>query len=206
MAHAQQNGRYHHGDLVNALLESAEALLEQRGAAGLSLRAVARSAGVSHAAPYRHFRDRSALLRALARRGAERLRQAMTQASSRAAGNPEQQLVEAGVAYVQLAVRQPELFRLQFGVPHGDEAGGASGPVARVPLQAFEEITRNGIASGMFRQRDAGELALTAWSALHGLALLAVAGQLPAAAGQDPGALEELVRSVARNVMYGLSR
>jgi AcrR family transcriptional regulator len=190
--------QYHHGDLQNALLEAAEALLERDGPARLSLREVARAAGVSHAAPYRHYRDKAALLQALAQRGAERLQHAIERAAAQAVQNPEQQLVEAGVAYVQQAVRHPEMSRLMLG---GVEQGHAPAAFA-----ALVQIIREGVASGAFRQRDAQELALAAWTAMHGLALLAAAGQLPVLTGAGAQTLDDTVRAVARNVVYGIAQ
>ena len=80
---------YHHGDLRRSLIEAAEILLEARGAAGLSLRAVAKRAGVSHAAPYRHFHDKAALLDAIAQTGFERLSERVREAWERNPGDPE---------------------------------------------------------------------------------------------------------------------
>src|ERR1700674_5400381 len=96
---------YHHGDLPAALLRAAGKTLEKHGPAGLSLRAAARRAGVSHNAPYRHFPGREALLAALAAEGfamlAERLR-----------GQPGRAM---GEAYVRFALEHPQRFRLMFG-------------------------------------------------------------------------------------------
>ena len=106
---------YHHGDLRNALLEAAELLLVKRGVAALSLREVAKLAGVSHAAPYRHFKSKAALLRALAESGFERLHAVIRTAANSMPHDPEQQLAVAGVAYAHMAVRSPELLQLMFG-------------------------------------------------------------------------------------------
>jgi AcrR family transcriptional regulator len=195
--------QYHHGDLQNALLGAAETLLERDGQAGLSLREVARGAGVSHAAPYRHFRDKEALLQVLAQRGFERLRQAIEHAVEGARQNPEQQLVEAAVAYVREAVRHPEMSRLMFG---GVLPGAASEDIKATAFKALAQIIREGVAGGTFRQRDAQELALTAWTAMHGLAVLAIAGQLPASPDGIALPLDDTVRAVARNVVYGIAQ
>jgi AcrR family transcriptional regulator len=196
---------YHHGDLRNALLQAAEQLLVEQGVAGLSLRAVAKQAGVSHAAPYRHFRDKAALLRALAQSGFERLAAVMQTATDTVAYNPELKLVEAGVAYVRLAVDQPEISQLMFGgsvEPQNDEAYQQA---ARAAFEALVEIIREGVSTGVFRDRDLQELALVAWTAMHGMAMLMTAHLLDAGSmGQAD--LDEQVRSVARNVIYGISK
>ena len=125
---------YHHGDLRNALLEAGEQLLVERGAAALSLREVAKLAGVSHAAPYRHFRDKAALLQALAASGFERLQVDIKAAAARIAHDPELKLVEAGVAYVRLAVRNPALMQLMFaaGPELPEDRSSRSGSLAGV--------------------------------------------------------------------------
>jgi AcrR family transcriptional regulator len=202
MSNWKPPAQYHHGDLRNVLLEAAETLLERQGPAGLSLREVARSAGVSHAAPYRHFRDKAALLQALSRRGFERLRHAIEYASAGALQNPEQQLVEAGVAYVREAARHPEMSHLMFGGVQPGPAGAAS----QAAFDALAEIIRAGIARGAFRQRDAEELALAAWTSMHGLAMLAAGGQLPVSARDGTQTLDETVRALARNVIYGIAQ
>src|SRR5512142_1755884 len=93
---------YHHGDLRDALLDAAERALDQRGTPALALRAIARTAGVSHTAAYHHFADRQSLLRAVATRGFDQLRDALTRA---AAGAPagRRGFQEMGVAYVRFA-------------------------------------------------------------------------------------------------------
>src|SRR5688500_9283866 len=95
--------RYHHGDLRRALVDSALEILEEGGE--LSLRAVARRAGVSHTAPYHHFRDRRRLVAAVATEGLLALRDALAGAGS--PGEPLSRLLECGVAYVRFAVGNP---------------------------------------------------------------------------------------------------
>lgn len=196
---------YHHGDLVNALLSAAEGLLVQHGPGGLSLREVARVAGVSHTAPYRHFRDKAALLQALARRGFERLHAAVKDAGASVPHGPEQQLIAAGIAYVQLAVNHAEITQLMFGGttdPAADAAGDSAG---RDAFAALQTIIESGISAGVFRQREPSELALVAWTSMHGLAMLVTAGLLEYDT-DNPAALEQLVGSVASNVIYGIAR
>lgn len=192
---------YHHGDLGNALLAAAETLLHSHGPGGLSLREVARVAGVSHTAPYRHFSNKSALLAALAQRGLERLHAAMSAAAASVPHGPEQQLIAAGVAYVSFAVSQAEIMQLMFG-GHVEQAQVGTDKDAFAVLLA---IVESGITAGVFRARDAGELAQVAWSTMHGLAMLITANRLDVDVS-DPAALAERVSSVASNVIYGLSR
>src|ERR1700716_647506 len=99
---------YHHGDLRAALVRAAMELLEESGETALSLRAVARCAGVSPAAPYRHYADREALISAVATVGYRELAERLA-AAHPAPATPEQ-LASVAVAYVQVALEQPALF------------------------------------------------------------------------------------------------
>jgi AcrR family transcriptional regulator len=205
MTSAATGCRYHHGDLRNALLQAAEQVLVEKGAAGLSLREAAKAAGVSHAAPYRHFRDKAALMRAVAQAGFERLALAINAAADSKPHNPEQKLIEAGVAYVRLAMENPEITRLMFsGVidPQDDKTYQVAAAAA---YESLLGIIKEGMERGTFRQRVPQELALVAWTSMHGMAMLAAAGQLDIESG-DELALDELVRSVASNVIYGISK
>ena len=107
---------YHHGDLRRALLDAAAELLEQRGVEGLTLREVARRAGVSHAATYHHFVDRAALIAALVESGFRQLTLAMQTAAAAVGGGVPgstlDRLRAIGVAYVVFATQHPALFRL----------------------------------------------------------------------------------------------
>ena len=162
---------YHHGELRESLLQTAEALLEEDGPAGLSLRKVGRQLGVTPGAPYRHFEDKDALLAALATEGFRKLRATML-ANQEGAPNAEERLRRAGVGYLEFASTHPELFRLMFGwmpardVPELCEAGDAA-------FAAYEEVLEACEKEGVLARsvRDAG---LLAWSAVHGAAFLLI--------------------------------
>jgi AcrR family transcriptional regulator len=111
---------YHHGALRRALLDAALATLEEGGE--ISLRAVARRAGVSHAAPYHHFTDRKALVAALAREGLASLVQAL-ESAGRQVEDPRLELLEIGVAYVRFSTENRALFRLMFSAELADREG-----------------------------------------------------------------------------------
>src|SRR6476659_4036663 len=99
--------RYHHGDLRNALIQAGQAILAAEGAAGLDLRKVARAAGVSHAAPYRHFADKQALLAAIAEEGFYQLTEGMDAAIGQAPASAADQLEQLAHVYVQFAIDHP---------------------------------------------------------------------------------------------------
>lgn len=149
---------YHHGDLPAALLRAAGKTLEKRGIAALSLRQAARSAGVSHNAPYRHFPDREALLAALAAEGFAML-------GERLRGQPPRAI---GEAYVRFALEQPQRFRLMFGgmlpMAKYPELRSAADGAYRALVEAFKELPRPEVA------------AAAAWSLVHGLSHLLLDG------------------------------
>src|SRR6266540_4004482 len=111
----EQGKRYHHGDLRAALLEAAEAELAEKGVDGFTLRACARRAGVSHAAPAHHFADVTALLTEMAAVGFERLVASMRSRRDRAASEPRAQFIASGQGYIDFAVTNPQHFMLMFG-------------------------------------------------------------------------------------------
>src|SRR5277367_6509136 len=106
---------YHHGNLKKALLQAALELTAETGPRGFTLREAARRAGVSHNAPYRHFRDRDALLAAVATEGFDRLTHAMARGALKA--GPLNRLRRSGLAYVDFALRWPQHFAAMFDAP-----------------------------------------------------------------------------------------
>ena len=201
--HCSRTRPYHHGDLHSSLVEAAERLLEEKGAHALSLREVCQCAGVSHAAPYRHFRDKAALMEAVARAGFEQLGAMTRDARTRHPGDPENQLRDAGVAYVAWATQNPERTRLMFGglmtSEDIDEDLHASAEAA------YEEIYRiidDGRKGGIFGGRDTDSVVLSAWSAVHGLTMLILgSGRLTPEGPADVTALAEMV---GETILYGI--
>lgn len=158
---------YHHGDARNALLGAASDLLEKVGAAGLSLRQVAERAGLSRQAPYNHFENKEALLAELARQGFERL------AASLAAGadpKAKSALERAADAYIRHAQQAPALFRLMFSRELVDLARFPA--AARAGSNAFEKL--NEIVAAFTPPERVRDLALAAWSLVHGYATLCI--------------------------------
>jgi AcrR family transcriptional regulator len=163
---------YHHGDLRSALVSAAIELLEESGEAGLSLRAVARRAGVSPAAPYRHYADREALASAVAAVGYRELAERL--AAAHPSPSTPEQLARVAIAYVQFALERPALFRIMFGEPcdhDNDERVAATAAVSQY-VRAIVERT--------FPQGDTDALATAVWALVHGLAFLYLDGKLDA--------------------------
>jgi AcrR family transcriptional regulator len=181
---------YHHGNLRPALLAEALRVLEQGDVATLSLRELARRLGVSHAAPYRHFADKDALLAAIAQQGFELLGDGLEDAAALHPDDPQHQLTETGWAYVQFALRHPQHFGVMFG---RSTAFQASFPdllaASRRAFGVLLRVIENGQLAGRFVPGIAHELALAAWSQVHGLATLLRERQLPVDSESDSEAL-----------------
>ena len=158
---------YHHGDLRRALVEAGRRLLEAEGGADLSLRAVAREAGVSPAAPYHHFRDKSELLDALAFEGWDQLAEQMRAALAEAAPGRDR-LVTLGVAYVRFSRMNPAIYRVMFNCSQSHETL----PEKLRDEGAYRLVCDTLIESGIDPRDEIGlELAAVAiWCAAHGVA------------------------------------
>ncbi|MET8119212.1 TetR/AcrR family transcriptional regulator [Micromonospora sp. NPDC005189] len=179
---------YHHGDLRRALLVAALEAIEEVGPAALSLRDLARRAGVSHAAPAHHFGDKAGLLAALAAQGFDRLAQRLTEAGD--------DLLAAGVAYVDFAVTHRAYFEVMFR-PELYRADDADLIAARERAGA---ALRSGVAALPTGDTpaDVDRDALAAWSIAHGFATLWLAGVLPDRVGNEP---REAARAVLRRLV-----
>jgi AcrR family transcriptional regulator len=169
---------YHHGKLKRALIDAAVALVAEVGPQGFTLREVARRAGVSHNAPYRHFRDKDELLAAVARQGFERLIAAMRRSAARGSTAPER-LRLCGRGYVSFALRWPEHFSVMFDSPSNQEKYPN---YAAAGEEAFETLLRIIVEcqeTGVLSAGDPRQLALLSWSIVHGVAKLAISHHLP---------------------------
>jgi len=186
------------------LLAVATELVDREGLTQFSLRTVAKRAGVSHGAPYRHFSDRTALLEAVATQGFSHLTSCCALASRTHPGSPERQLREAGACYIRFAVRHPGVIHLMFGGGLDySVAGEALVRAAESAFAALHGLLAAGVEAGRYRDEDPLHLTYAAWSMAHGLSLLINGGPL-AAAREDPAALERLIGTVADSLMYGL--
>jgi AcrR family transcriptional regulator len=142
------------------LLDAARAILEEEGLGALSLRAVARRAGVSHAAPYRHFPSHEALLAELAIEGFVELKGSLNKACP-AGGPTEDRIAKIGAAYMRFVAQRPALVRLMFG--------------PQLPnRESFPELAAaaDGIADEIGATLQDPALGLAVWAAVHGLAVL----------------------------------
>ena len=169
---------YHHGNLREALLQAALRVIAELGPAAFTLREVARRAGVSHNAPYRHFRDKDALLAAVAAQGFRELTHAMRDAGERRS-KPLDRLKQSGLAYVAFAARRPEHFTVMFDAP---VIACKDPEYLQASQEAFNTLVnyiRNCQEEGQLPAGNTLERSLYAWSLVHGIAKLAVAGRFP---------------------------
>jgi AcrR family transcriptional regulator len=198
---------YHHGDLRRALLDEALALAAERGPAALTLREAARRAGVTEAAPYRHFASKEALVAALAEEGFAALLQRVRRALARAPGKASARLTALGVAYLRFALDRPAHFRVMFGrdlaTSHGFRGVGDLAQACFGEL--IGEVARAQRA-GEVAGRDPRPAALALWSALHGLASLQADGLLERQGLARGRGADALARGVVASLWTGLAR
>jgi AcrR family transcriptional regulator len=196
---------YHHGSLRQALLDSALEIIEESGPAALSLREAASRAGVSHAAPKRHFAKVADLYRAIAEDGYCALREHLVK---RGAGQPATASIQSlgilGVAYVEFATTNRGRFRAMFHPAVADRAGSdtlddAAGAAFDVLVDAIKRCQQ----AGEVRAGPPRELALGAWAIVHGLAILAIDRQLSNRSFRSDDPLV-LAREVTQQLYLGL--
>lgn len=169
---------YHHGDLRQTLLDTCCQHIAGQGLEGLSLRALAREAGVSATAPYRHFETRQALLSALATEGFTELTRALAGARLQWHEEPIRALYVAGTRYVRYAVANPVKYQLMFGDLIGEFSGHQ--PLVDAAWNCFAEMRQILVAGGRLQlwvDTDLEELAAQLWAMLHGIAGLVISYQ-----------------------------
>jgi AcrR family transcriptional regulator len=185
---------YHHGDLREALLSSAEALLAEEGLSGLTLRACARRAGVSHAAPKHHFNDVADLLSEVSARGFDRLTEALKAAREQAGSDPVERFVVVARTYVLFARQYQAQFRLMF---RWDALTTEHNALLNAAQRTFAEMTNSitvqrgeaDVSPETLQQRihDRGlqNDVLIGWSHIHGYAQLFLEGQFSGFAAEE---------------------
>ena len=197
---AARRDSYHHGDLKRALSSAALSLVAEKGPKGFTLTEAARRAGVSAAAPYRHFADKAALLATVAEQGFRDLHAELAAAAD-AAPDPKGRVVELGRAYVRWAVAHPDHYRVMFGA----ELSKADHPgLAVAGEQAFGDLldaVATCQAAGIVDGQDPRELAAPLWSLVHGVASLAIGGELRTVGiEQEP---EAIIAGVVAQMLSG---
>jgi AcrR family transcriptional regulator len=182
---------YHHGDLKRALTDAALQLVQEKGPKGFTLREVARRAGVSAAAPYRHFADKAQLLAAAATQGFVQLHEALD-ATTDATTDLSEQVLAMGRAYVRWAVTHPDYYQVMFG----SELDKTESPeVLAAGVRAFDDLLDTIVRcqeSGLLPHGDPRTIAGPIWSLLHGVSMLTIGSDLThVGIREDPEALIE---------------
>jgi AcrR family transcriptional regulator len=176
---APEKSSYHHGDLKNALIEAGIEILSQEGVNGLSLRKVARKAGVSHAAPYAHFADKQALVAAIATDGHRKIYEKILGVMEQYLDDPLRQLVETAWAYVEFGFEEPDHFRITFsGSVEKEHDYPALVEMTAKNFGILRALVARCQAAGIL---DPGEPDLTAvgvWGLIHGFVTLIQEGQI----------------------------
>ena len=170
--------RYHHGDLSRALLQEALRTIQKEGVSALTMRGVGAKLGVSRTALYRHFADKAALLAAVATEGFRTLR-LHTQNAWDSHGGGQAGLEAMGEAYVRFAVAHPSHYRVMFGGHIRDAAPDSD--LVREGAGAFQVLVDAIVSQqqqGLVRPDNPLELAQYIWATVHGIAMLAIDGQL----------------------------
>lgn len=189
---AEERG-YHHGDLPGTLLKAALASIAENGVEQLSLRALARQAGVSATAPYRHFPSKRCLLAALMTQGFARLERAVGTASAAAGDDPVERLLAAGLGYIRFARDNPTAYNLMFSGVIDDfseyaELQQASQRAYAVVLDLLEDV----LALPGAPPLDVSQAGGVTWAAVHGLASLLLYGHDRSVARSERDALGSL--------------
>jgi AcrR family transcriptional regulator len=200
---------YHHGDLRRSLIKAAVEILTENQDWTFSLREVARRAGVSHNAPYNHFEDKRDLLAEVAAAGFETLRERMLAAIPRIE-DAETALTRAAVVYVRFGIENPAHYRLMFGSVVVTKRKDRPMPLMVAGNNAravLEEIIHRGAEQGVFtvspKKKEELRLAvLSAWSAVHGLTMLAIDGLAEA----PRLTMDGVARKLSQTLCYGLIR
>jgi len=203
-------GTYHHGDLRRALLDAGLELAGEGGPDKVVLREATRRVGVSANAAYRHFTDRDALLGEVVSRAQARAADVISATMDAVpddldpAARARARFRAVGVGYLRFAMDEPGLFRTAFAVPvdlsraASTEAAGRCG---RTPFQLLSDSLDAMLEAGVLSQQERPGAELLAWSAVHGLAMLALEGPLR---DLPPGAVDELAPRLVRMVDVGL--
>lgn len=203
---AGTSDRYHHGNLPQALVKAALAILDEGGTAGLSVRAAARRAGVSSGAPFRHFASREALMAAVAEEALRRLGAEIEKAIAAADTDPLARYEAIGAAYLAWAFGNPTHFEVVStrGLFDLDEAQGLREENGKL-IAATEEALRDAADAGRIERGDIPAILIAGRALVYGLARMSLDGHFPrwgvAAEGVDPAAAAALgmfVRSIDR--------
>jgi AcrR family transcriptional regulator len=208
----KSRSKYHHGELRSALVSLAVKEIARAGVEKLSLRSLARQAGVSPTAPFRHFPDKQTLLAGIAIEGFEELARRLTETSESNAGI-EERFIELGATYVGFAQDFPVHYQLMFGAVLGDFSASKELQEASAASYAVLDATLTEIKSNQQLDHDVATLGGLVWSTVHGMASLVFnvpTARMPKAADAAPRqavkSIHEDMRAALKMVYRGITR
>jgi AcrR family transcriptional regulator len=176
------NKPYHHGDLKNALIRAGTEVLAREGVGGLSLRKVAKQAGVSHTAPYAHFADKQALIAAISTEGFRQLDERVRATREEHGSVPARLLEEVAWGYVQFALEDPDRFKIMFSsVLEKEKAYPEFVEVWQQTFRQVVEVVEVCQQAEVLREGEVDLLAVSVWGAVHGFVMLLLEGQISSA-------------------------
>ncbi len=201
---AASKANYHHGDLRTALLDAALAIIAETGPQGLTIREVARRAGVSHTAPYRHFTDKDELIVAVVEQGFTLMQQTMLDKKAAADQDPISQFAASGIAYIDFALEHPAYYRVMY-------SGDLLSSVGQLSLQHTSANTFKDMISDMetcqqlniLRPGDPAKQALAIISIMHGFVTLVNDNRVGALLGDDYQ-LDDIRDVIMKSIFEGL--
>jgi len=179
-----KSGPYHHGHLKESLIEAAKVILERDGADALSLRAIAAEVGVSHTAPYSHFKNKKELIKAISEMGYELLATTFSADVASQENKPDDLILSYGASYLRFALANPQLYRLMLGQVETRGLKESATPVAldvtrdSITLKRPFLMLSNALEEELQDKQAARHKALGAWALVHGLSALLIEGHL----------------------------
>lgn len=199
-----EKSSYHHGDLRSALLEAALEIITEQGPRQLTIREVARRAGVSHTAPYRHFANKDDLIVAVVKQGFDLMSQTMAERKAEAEGDPLSQFAASGLAYVDFALQHPAYYRVMYSGDLLSSTGQHT--LQHTSSDTFTEVV-NDIktcqALGVVKAGDATMQALSLLSSIHGFVTMAIDNRVTALLGEDYN-VEEVRDAILTTIFEGI--
>jgi AcrR family transcriptional regulator len=181
------NRPYHHGDLRRVIVETAASMLSEENGWQFTLREVARRAGVSHGAPYKHFPDKDALLAELALRGFDQLGEQMRAAVKSTPRSVRKAILAVAHAYIEFGLSNRSLYRLMFTASGAATQGIQLSERALATMGVLLELLQRGQQSGVFKRKPVQGQAAACWAQVHGLTMLSIDRMLvPEKVGDAP--------------------
>ncbi|KUM35923.1 TetR-like C-terminal domain-containing protein [Arthrobacter sp. EpRS71] len=189
---------YHHGKLREALLERAMETIEEAGVDGLSLRQLARDVNVSHGAPAKHFRDKQALIDAVALAGFESMNR-LIQDAAQSGEDLRDRFVNVGKAYVHFAVEHPALLTVMYSTKHHPDSSDELRNTGVQGIHLAQAMIAEAQEAGALAAGNPETLAMVCFVSLHGTALLAAGGQV------DGNSVEDVITATTDTLWAGMA-